>query len=770
MAVFGLMSGLVFQATLPVGLCEGADASALFTVDVNQQKANIEKEFAKIDEWILASKLQDIRGALELIDHKIDRLRKDLSKEDIASYQTRVDKIKKTVAVKEDSLVTETDKILHSRGPDAALDFMQNDLRTHGVSESKISGVEKKILEEAPAIKQAQEHEAISRTINIFESGKMPDSSVDPYIVKTAELIMKARADSVKRVEDAQKRKEIEAQEKIERARMEKELKEKEKEDALIVKQKEEDEKKRVAQEQIQNKLLAKQEKARKDSIEAEIKIQKKKEELQRESERRIEAARKEREKSTGGAPAVVAQPPKEPAVAKPEKTNIDSIEAAKHEKERLAKAEEQRRKDEALQQEKAKKDSIETAKLEKERLAKTEDQRRKDALLQQEKAKKDSIETAKLEKDRLAKTENQRRKDALLQQEKAKKDSIETAKLDKERLAKTEDQRRKDAALQQEKAKKDSIETAKLEKERLAKTEDQRRKDALLQQEKAKKDSIGTAKLEKERLAKTEDQRRKDAALQQEKAKKDSIETAKRENDRLAKIEAERQKKALAEQEKAHKDSLRQQELLRSEKQVAQKALEQKPPKVEPEPLKQVPAAPKVEPKPTPVPVAPPAKQTPQEPSSKYAQEYLKKLKDSQKEAQNYVMDLYTLLDQKKGKEALDKFKLHREFIGKYVEVQVFNVLEQSIMQMVMETPVETTKDSSAAKGLAPDTEKKASPDQQRIDLINGLIRDNKIETAYIEFKKSEKQLKTVMPKEDFRQLKSMVENSYKTYKANNK
>jgi hypothetical protein len=755
MAVFGLMSGLVFQATMPIGLCEGADASALFTVDVNQQKANIEKEFAKIDEWLPASKLQDIRSTLELIDHKIDRLRKDLSKDDIASYQTRTDKIKKTVTVKEDSLVTETDKILHSRGPDAALDFMQNDLRAHGMSESKISGVEKKILEEAPAIKQAQEHEAISRTINIFESGKMPDSSVDPYIVKTAELIMKARADSVKRVEDAQKRKEIEAQEKIERARMEKELKEKEKEDALIVKQKEEDEKKRLAEEQIQNKLLAKQEKARKDSIEAEIKIQKKKEELQRESERRIEAARKEREKSAGGVPAVVPQPPKEPAVAKPEKINTDSIEAAKLEKERLAKAEEQRRRDAALQQEKAKKDSIETAKLEKERLAKAEEQRRKDAALQQEKAKKDSIEVAKLEKDRLAKTENQRHKDALLQREQAKKDSLEAAKLEKERLAKTEDQRRKDDLLQREQAKKDSLEAAKLEKERLAKTEDQqRRKDALLQREQAKKDSLEAAKLEKERLAKSEEQRRKDALLQQEKAKKDSIETAKKENDRLAKIEAERQKKAL----------------------------EQKPPKVEPEPIKQVQVAPKVEPKPAIVPVAPaapvrqaataplPAKQAPQEPPSKYAQDYLKKLKDAQKEAQNYVMDLYALLDQKKGKEALDKFKLHREFIGKYVEVQVFNVLEQSIMQMVMETPVETTKDSSAAKGLAPDPEKKASPDQQRIDLINGLIRDNKIETAYIEFKKSEKQLKTVMPKEDFRQLKSMVENSYKTYKANNK
>jgi hypothetical protein len=63
-AVFGLMSGLVFQATLPIGLCEGADASALFTVDVNQQKANIEKEFAKIDEWLPVSKLQDIRSTI----------------------------------------------------------------------------------------------------------------------------------------------------------------------------------------------------------------------------------------------------------------------------------------------------------------------------------------------------------------------------------------------------------------------------------------------------------------------------------------------------------------------------------------------------------------------------------------------------------------------------------------------------------------------------------------------------------------------------------
>ena len=280
------------------GVCEAAESAELFTVDMIQQKVNIEKEFAKIEDWIPPAKFDEVRASADLIEHKIDRIKKNLSREDVVSYQSRIERIRKVIDVKEDSLVNQTMGILHTQGVDPALQFMQNDLRAHGVEENKISAVEKKILEEAPAIKQSQEREAIARAMKILESGNLPDSSMDPYIIKTAELIIKARQDSVKRIEDEKKRKEMEEQEKIQRARMEKEIKEKEKEDERLVKQREVEEKQRVAEEDRQKKLLAEQEKARKDSIENEMKVQKKKDELERESQRRIEEARKEREKA----------------------------------------------------------------------------------------------------------------------------------------------------------------------------------------------------------------------------------------------------------------------------------------------------------------------------------------------------------------------------------------------------------------------------------------------------------------------------------------
>ena len=161
------------------------------------------------------------------------------------------------------------------------------------------------------------------------------------------------------------------------------------------------------------------------------------------------------------------------------------------------------------------------------------------------------------------------------------------------------------------------------------------------------------------------------------------------------------------------------------------------------------------------------PSEQKQAQAGSKYAQEYLQKLKENQKESQKFVMDLYKLLERGKAKEALEKFKQQRTFFSQYVDAEVFNVLEQSIMQSIMESQSASAKVSGAAQ---PDSGKKVSPDQERVNRINGLIRENKIEAAYAEFKRSEKQLKNAMPKDDFKLLKTEVENSYKTYKNNNK
>lgn len=711
-------------------VCEAAESSELFTVDVGQQKANLEKEFAKIEDWIPSAKLHEVRNTTDLIEHKVERLRKNLTREETASYQSKIDRIRKIIAAKEDSLVNITMGILHSQGVDASLQFMQNDLREHGVEETKINAVEKKILEEAPVIKQAQEHDALARTLKILESGNLPDSSIDPYIIKTAERILQARQDSIKRIEDEKKSIEMEEKEKIERARMEKEIKEKERQDELLVKQREEEVKQKRAEEERQKKLAEQQEKTRKDSIESETKVQKRKEELAKESERRIEEARKEREKET--------------------------------------RVEEKRLKPLLAQQEKARQDSIKAEKKEQEQLAKAEEKRQKEMLAEQKKVRKDSIKAA--EKDeRLARMEEMRQKTLLPQQRKARRDSIEANKKEKERMARIEDLRQKEMRAQQEKDLRDSVEADKKEKDRLARFEDQRQKQTFAQQDKARKDSIEVDKKEKERLARLEDLRQKQTLAQKEKARIDSLEADRKDKERLAKARDEQQKKLMEEQARAQKDSLIQLGRMRAEKQEVKKEPAPKYAKTGPEVSVQ---APKQALAPSPV-IASVQKNPPSvvheeqkaPAGSAYAQAYLQKLKDSQKDAQKNVMELYKMLGQGQAKEALEKFKQRRDFIAQFVDVEVFNVLEQSIMQSVMESQ------PPATSAPAPDAvRKKISPDQERIDRVNGLLRDNKIEAAYAEFKRSEKQLKIAMPKDDFKLLKTEVESSYKTYKSNNK
>jgi hypothetical protein len=753
---------------LPGGLfvfvsCEAAESSELFTVDVGQQKANLEKEFAKIEDWIPLAKLHEVRNTTDLIEHKVERLRKNLTREETGSYQSRIDKIRKIIAAKEDSLVNITMGILNSQGVDASLQFMQNDLREHGVEESKINAVEKKILEEAPVIKQAQEHDALARTLKILESGNLPDSSIDPYIIKTAERILQARQDSIKRIEDEKKRIEMEEKEKIERARMEKEIKEKERQDELLVKQREEEVKQKRAEEERQKKLAVLQGKERKDSIENELKVQKRKEELAKESEHRIEEARKERENA-----AHAEEKRLKPLLAQQEKVRQDSIKADKKEKERLAKVEEKRQKEMLAQQEKVRKDSIKAADKD-ERLARMEEMRQKTLLPQQRKARKDSIEADKKEKERMARMEEHRQNQVRAQQEKDLRDNFEADKKEKERLARLEEQRQKQTVTQQEKARKDSIEADMKEKERQARLEDLRQKQTFAQQEKARKDSIEADKKEKERLARLEDLRQKQTLAQKEKARKDSLEADRKDQERLAKARDEQQKKLIEEQVRAQKDSLIQLGRMRAEKQEVKKEPAPKYAKTGPEVSVQTP---KQVPTPSPVitsvqknppPVVHEEQKAPA--GSAYAQAYLQKLKDSQKDAQKNVMELYKMLGQGQAKEALEKFKQRRDFIAQYIDVEVFNVLEQSIMQSVMESQ------PPATSAPAPDAvRKKVSPDQEHIDRINGLLRDNKIEAAYAEFKRSEKQLKIAMPKDDFKLLKTEVESSYKTYKSNNK
>ncbi|MGB7569749.1 MAG: hypothetical protein WBM07_17935 [Chitinivibrionales bacterium] len=403
-----------------IGSCEAAENTKLIIRDVGKQKAGLESVYTNVNNCLSKNNLHDARSSTELLEFKLGKLQKDLSSDEFHSWKSKVDKAIKAIAFKEDSLVTRTIEILHTQGIDQSLQFMQNDLRLHGVSESKLNSLEKKILDEAPQIKQTQEREAIARALKVLESRQVPDKSFDPYIVKTAQRILQAREDSVKRIEDAKKQKVIEAQEKQEKIRLEKEKKEAER----LVKLKQEEEKKLRAEENERikrkeasekekqrlaaleelrrKKLLDQQVKARNDSIEAERKVQERKMEITRESQHRIEESRKERER----------------AIIQQQGAQRDSIEAA--------------RKHEAVQEK------------EKLRLARIEEVRQKQMLAQQEKARKDSVlaqrkqtEAEEKEAKRLSRIEAVRQSQLLVKQEVARMDSIERQrKFQQEQLA----------------------------------------------------------------------------------------------------------------------------------------------------------------------------------------------------------------------------------------------------------------------------------------------------------------------------------------------
>ena len=150
----------------------------------------------------------------------------------------------------------------------------------------------------------------------------------------------------------------------------------------------------------------------------------------------------------------------------------------------------------------------------------------------------------------------------------------------------------------------------------------------------------------------------------------------------------------------------------------------------------------------------------------SKSVQIYLQHLKKYQQSAQEKVMELYNLLEKNKGREALKNFKKNRGFIAQYVDAQVFTILEQTIMQSVIElNSLNSLKRVGAENGRSVSASHVKIPvEQQHLNRINGFLRDNKVEAAYAEFKRREKQLKKIMTKSEFKQFKKMIENAYKT------
>jgi hypothetical protein len=533
----------------------------VFSIDDDKQKSDIDKSMDKLQELLSALKFQDARSTIDLLNYKLGKAKKVMSGDEVKAYNSRLDNAKKIMALKEDSLVNVTYDILKSQGQDSALLFIQNFLRVDGVSESKINSAEKKVLEEGPAIKQAKDQEKIANTIKILESGQTPPPSTDAFILQSAQRVVKRHADSLKVIENAKAKKDMDERIRLENIQREKEAKaalekkaeeeridrQKRDEGNRIAKQKKDDEQKR--QDSIataENKRLAieqEQKKKQQEQFEAQ----------RRDSLKRVADAREEKDRQAQ------EDQRKRNDLARLEQARRDSMDAYRKAQDQL---ESQRRmvKDQnekkntsrAEIHEKAVRDSIELFRKFQEQ---TEKQHRADLALQ-EQLRSDSIAAVK-------KSGKKRRDNAVaaipdngisVQQGKSRNDSSEAQRwglltstqnqqredqLEKERLARLieqEKQRKILLAQHQEKAHQDSIDAQHRILEQL---KEKNRQDSIamvlklkmeLEKQQAMERKARIAQEAKERMARQEEDRRRSIttlAQQKEKARQDSIDAS---------------------------------------------------------------------------------------------------------------------------------------------------------------------------------------------------------------------------------------------------
>jgi hypothetical protein len=158
----------------------------------------IDKEISSTKSFIAQGKLQNAREALD----RAQQLMAGLSGVAASGYRSKVEKLTASIVAKEDSLVNVNLEILRRHGADSAFQYMQDVAWASGVTKEKLETIETTILSEAPAVNEAQERDDVTYALKLLESSQPMDSTLDPYIVKTAQMLFQTQSDSLKKVQD----------------------------------------------------------------------------------------------------------------------------------------------------------------------------------------------------------------------------------------------------------------------------------------------------------------------------------------------------------------------------------------------------------------------------------------------------------------------------------------------------------------------------------------------------------------------------------------
>ncbi len=414
---------------LAVGLIACLHAAAggsdeLFEISKKEEITKIEQDLQKTGRFLGENEIGKARDQLKLARHRLEGIKKKLSRGDRKTYGGRIDVLSDIVGQKEDSLIQANLTILENEGKDAALAYLRDSLRILRVSSEKLTEVDRAIAEADAFDAVAKQKEAEVRALRDAETairrGKKPEQLDDPMVRMAAERLYRAREDSIQAYQDSIRSVEEERQRlaELERKRQEEQRRK---------------EQQRLAREQEKKRRL--EEKAALEEAQRRAKLEKQRQEeirRQQEQERQAELERKRREEAR-------------------------QAEREKEEQQRRAEREQQRLKEQQRQKEQQQRLKQQR---EQERLAKVKKQQEEQSRLHalEEKRKAEEL-AAKRERERL---------------EKQRQARIEQERQEAEARARREEQRREEQRREEqrrEEQRREELADQTQERERMART-----------------------------------------------------------------------------------------------------------------------------------------------------------------------------------------------------------------------------------------------------------------------------------------------------------
>jgi hypothetical protein len=178
-------------------------------VEAIKQKGPIDQELAITGPFLSHNKIGILRKSITEAQGRFYRVMDDLPIKDRESYTKKINVLIDGANRKEDSLVACCLSILKAKGDDAALDYLEHNLKPLGVSEEKIGQVDERILHKNGFSKKGADT-ALSRQLDVFSNGDAQEkigSGIDLTDVRLmAKKKAQQRADSIHMVEEEKAR------------------------------------------------------------------------------------------------------------------------------------------------------------------------------------------------------------------------------------------------------------------------------------------------------------------------------------------------------------------------------------------------------------------------------------------------------------------------------------------------------------------------------------------------------------------------------------